>query len=164
MMTDNEAFIAGIRAHPTDDLRRLIYADWLEEHEALEKAEYLRIVDVLMRLPEDTAERDSVCNHLLKLSGTLDRDWREAVGRRFDIVLTGAIARYSLGLMQWGRGLIGLNAPHENQLRIQKSKLREDAETFVSNIRARAFELTKGNFHIVPAPLTPSAITAPELE
>jgi uncharacterized protein (TIGR02996 family) len=31
-MTDRDALIAAIAADPADDLPRLVFADWLEEH------------------------------------------------------------------------------------------------------------------------------------
>ena len=32
-MSEEDAFLAGIRAEPKDDLRRLVYADWLDERD-----------------------------------------------------------------------------------------------------------------------------------
>jgi len=40
-MTDDEAFVRRIVASPGDDLPRLVYADWLDEHDDLRGA-YLR--------------------------------------------------------------------------------------------------------------------------
>src|ERR1700722_5246913 len=42
-MTDDQGFIASIIANPKDDLPRLIYADWLEEHGQEHVAEFIRI-------------------------------------------------------------------------------------------------------------------------
>jgi uncharacterized protein (TIGR02996 family) len=39
---DNPAFIESIRQNPDDDTVRLAYADWLEEHEQGERAEFIR--------------------------------------------------------------------------------------------------------------------------
>jgi uncharacterized protein (TIGR02996 family) len=41
-MTQDEAFLQEILAHPDDNTPRLIYADWLDEHDQSERAEYLR--------------------------------------------------------------------------------------------------------------------------
>lgn len=41
-MTTREALLADILAHPDDDLRRLVYADWLEENRDPEQAAFIR--------------------------------------------------------------------------------------------------------------------------
>jgi uncharacterized protein (TIGR02996 family) len=43
-MADDRAFIQAIRVSPQDDLLRLVYADWLEDHDDPVRAELLRIV------------------------------------------------------------------------------------------------------------------------
>lgn len=42
-MDQQEAFLRAIAAAPDDDVTRLVYADWLEEHGELRKAEFLRL-------------------------------------------------------------------------------------------------------------------------
>lgn len=54
-MTDGAALIRAIQSDPTDDERRLVYADWLEDHGAPE-AEYLRTELELARLPADSSK------------------------------------------------------------------------------------------------------------
>jgi uncharacterized protein (TIGR02996 family) len=41
--TMHEGFLAAIRENPDDDTPRLIYADWLEEHDEPERAEFIRL-------------------------------------------------------------------------------------------------------------------------
>ncbi|MBO0699698.1 MAG: ribosomal protein L7/L12 [Zavarzinella sp.] len=41
-MSDEEAFLAAIRANPADDAPRLVYADWLREQGRHEQAEAIR--------------------------------------------------------------------------------------------------------------------------
>lgn len=43
MTRDEQAFIAAIRAAPADDVPRLVYADWLEEHDRGDRAELIRV-------------------------------------------------------------------------------------------------------------------------
>ena len=43
MRTDREALIAGIAADPHNDLRKLVFADWLEEHGEPDRAEFIRL-------------------------------------------------------------------------------------------------------------------------
>jgi uncharacterized protein (TIGR02996 family) len=40
---DQSAILMAIRADPENDIPRLVYADWLEEHEQPERAEFIRI-------------------------------------------------------------------------------------------------------------------------
>lgn len=41
-MNDRDAFIAAIIADPTNDMPRLVFADWLDEHDEPERAEFIR--------------------------------------------------------------------------------------------------------------------------
>ncbi len=41
-MHDGEAMLAGIKLFPDDDMPRLAYADWLDEHEQHDRAAYIR--------------------------------------------------------------------------------------------------------------------------
>lgn len=41
--TDRAAFLAAIRDRPGDDLPRLVFADWLEEHGEPDRAEFIRV-------------------------------------------------------------------------------------------------------------------------
>src|SRR3954471_14846923 len=83
-MTEESAFLAGIRAEPKDDLRRLVYADWLEEQPddlCRAKAEYLRLEVHVSGLPDDHPERDG---HILKLRAVAERlpvEWKTAVAK-----------------------------------------------------------------------------------
>jgi uncharacterized protein (TIGR02996 family) len=61
LMNDNDAFLRAIREDPHDPGRRLVYADWLEEH-GDPKGEYLR-----------------VSCRLAELRGTIDPAWLAAV-------------------------------------------------------------------------------------
>jgi uncharacterized protein (TIGR02996 family) len=42
-MTDEHALLAAIGANPDDDTVRLVYADWLDEHDRPERAEFIRL-------------------------------------------------------------------------------------------------------------------------
>jgi len=54
MPTDEQrALWAAIRAHPTDDTPRLVYADWLQEHGDEHRAEFVRVQCALEVLGPD---------------------------------------------------------------------------------------------------------------
>lgn len=42
-MTERDALLRAIAANPADDLPRLVYADWLDEHDEPERAEFIRV-------------------------------------------------------------------------------------------------------------------------
>lgn len=75
------AFANAVRANPADDLPRLVAADWLDEHGAGDRAEYIRVQCELAR--------SSVC---LTCSG---RRWYEITDMESDdcIVCTAALRR-----------------------------------------------------------------------
>jgi uncharacterized protein (TIGR02996 family) len=50
---DYKAQLAGILAVPADDLRRLVLADWLDEHGEGERAEFIRVQCELAKLPAE---------------------------------------------------------------------------------------------------------------
>src|SRR6266508_240747 len=41
-MSEEDALLAAIYANPDDDTPRLVYADWLDEHDQPERAEFIR--------------------------------------------------------------------------------------------------------------------------
>jgi uncharacterized protein (TIGR02996 family) len=43
VMTDGDALLAAVIAHPDDDTPRLVYADWLQENGQPERAEFIRL-------------------------------------------------------------------------------------------------------------------------
>jgi uncharacterized protein (TIGR02996 family) len=56
-LTHDDAFLASIIESPDDDVPRLIYADWLEEHGQPERAEFIRVQCQLARMGEDDPRR-----------------------------------------------------------------------------------------------------------
>jgi uncharacterized protein (TIGR02996 family) len=134
--TDEGALLAAIAASPLDDAPRLVYADWLQERGEDAKADYLRTVVALLHPPEDPA----VVERCIAAAEGLDAGWRQAVGSRFEVVLTGAgglhLAAYViqslLGL--FSGELIGPCRPGD-PIRLKAPLTREDAEAFVQKFR-----------------------------
>lgn len=52
-MTDRAALLAAVCADPDDDLPRLAFADWLDDHGDPGRAEFIRLQCELARLPAD---------------------------------------------------------------------------------------------------------------
>lgn len=42
-MKQREAFLRAIVENPADDTPRLVYADWLDEHDELDRAGFIRV-------------------------------------------------------------------------------------------------------------------------
>jgi uncharacterized protein (TIGR02996 family) len=87
MDVEERALLAGIIANPEEDTPRLVYADWLQEHDQPERAEYIRLSIQLANLqygdPDyDTrywqlrAERDPLVTRFVKI-------WQEEFAGRF---------------------------------------------------------------------------------
>jgi uncharacterized protein (TIGR02996 family) len=51
-MSDEEALLAAIAANPEEDTPRLVYADWLDEHDQPIRAEFIRVEVAVKRLAE----------------------------------------------------------------------------------------------------------------
>ena len=56
-MSDRDAFLSAIAAAPDDDLPRLVFADFLDEHGEAERAEFIRVQVELARLKDDGPRR-----------------------------------------------------------------------------------------------------------
>ncbi len=83
-MSDESAFLAGIRAELKDDLRRLVFADWLEEQSSDEcraKADYLRLEVHVSSLADDHPERDVFILKLRAVAEGLPVEWKTAVAK-----------------------------------------------------------------------------------
>ncbi len=50
-MSDGDALLAAILAHPDEDTPRLVYADWLDEHNDPDRAEFIRVQVQLHNTP-----------------------------------------------------------------------------------------------------------------
>jgi uncharacterized protein (TIGR02996 family) len=85
-VSDEAAFLAALQANPADDTARLVYADWLDEHNAPQKAEYLRLV-VALAQQEGNLVTGSGAERFVGLAVALSKEWRMAAGSRFSLVL-----------------------------------------------------------------------------
>jgi uncharacterized protein (TIGR02996 family) len=73
-MTQDEAFLQDIVAHPEDNSLRLIYADWLDE-QGDPRAGFLRLEAEFAALPETDRRKKRLRKRLRKLQKDLPSDW-----------------------------------------------------------------------------------------
>ncbi len=59
-MSTEEAFLSDVLAHPDDDAPRLVFADWLEEHDDAERAGFIRAQVRRLHLAPDADEADEL--------------------------------------------------------------------------------------------------------
>lgn len=88
-MSEEAAFLEALKANPADDTARLVYADWLDEHNKHDKAEYLRLVAAIAQAEQDYAREQPQVARLLKLSETIPQGWRLDTGPRCKVVFYG---------------------------------------------------------------------------
>jgi uncharacterized protein (TIGR02996 family) len=78
-VTDDEAFLAAIRADPDDDTARLVYADWLDERGDV-RGEWLRVQCELARMPQSDPRHAPLLAREGALREQVDDDWLRLVG------------------------------------------------------------------------------------
>jgi uncharacterized protein (TIGR02996 family) len=87
-MSDEEGFIRALQATPEDDAIRLIYADWLEDHDQGPRAELIRVQCTLAALPEEDSSRAALEKRSAELLARHGASWSEGLP----------------GKVQWRRG------------------------------------------------------------
>ena len=103
-MSDEAAFLAVLKANPADDTTRLVYADWLDENDEPEEAEYLRLTHAYVT--EEEGELVPV-GRILALGEQVPEDWRVAAAGRFDLVVYSNGYGGKLGMIKALRELNG---------------------------------------------------------
>jgi uncharacterized protein (TIGR02996 family) len=85
-MDGDEGFVAAIRANPQEDALRLIYADWLAER-GDSRAAYLRLQVTIAARLQAGENYEELRSDYLRLAEAIPLEWREQVGKTFDVVL-----------------------------------------------------------------------------
>ncbi len=83
VLSDQQAFLTQIAAAPDDDLPRLAYADWLDDHGEAERAEFIRLQIMLARdcrAPDVPAARRRLNDLLARHADEWEGDVRAALG------------------------------------------------------------------------------------
>lgn len=63
ILSDREALLSSIITNPDDDVARLVYADWLQEHGEEDRAEFIRVQIELAKTPDNFKEIKSSCRY-----------------------------------------------------------------------------------------------------
>jgi uncharacterized protein (TIGR02996 family) len=80
-----DAFLADIREHPDDDVPRLVFADWLEDHgDEPDRADLIRVQCRLARLLTEGAAADDLARRDQQLTERLTRSWLAPLWRLVD--------------------------------------------------------------------------------
>jgi uncharacterized protein (TIGR02996 family) len=74
-MAEEEGLLEAIAEQPGDDGQRLVYADWLEDHDQPARAEFVRLQLALARLDEDDPRRSALLTREHGLLLEHERDW-----------------------------------------------------------------------------------------
>jgi uncharacterized protein (TIGR02996 family) len=76
-MNEQDALFAAILDAPDDNAPRLVYADWLDEHDQPERAEFIRVQVELARLPEGDPRKEALGAREQGLMKAHGREWRK---------------------------------------------------------------------------------------
>jgi uncharacterized protein (TIGR02996 family) len=90
MSADRAAFLRAIADRPDDDLPRLVYADWLDEHGEPARAEFIRVQCELARLRRDDPRVAELRRREDELLAAHEADWRPGP---FDGLTLGSFLR-----------------------------------------------------------------------
>lgn len=74
-MATEQAFLQAIREHPEDDLPRLVFADWLDEHGQPGRAEFIRIQCELAKPTTVGPRHQSLKGRSDELEAAYRREW-----------------------------------------------------------------------------------------
>src|SRR5690242_8440639 len=80
-MLTEESFLLEIVAQPDDHATRLVFADWLDEHDQCERAEFIRAQVELATPQEDSPRRRSVAFRARVLLEEHEDTWIEPLRR-----------------------------------------------------------------------------------
>jgi uncharacterized protein (TIGR02996 family) len=114
-MSNEQGFLDAIRAHPGDDVHRLVYADWLEEHDD-PRGRYLRLEIELAGLEEDDSRGPLLESELREMRQGHDPGWLEQVGKPFDVWLLGYTAMLKIPVIKAIRQVTALGLKEAKDL------------------------------------------------
>ncbi len=91
-MSDEDALLAAIAAHPDEDTPRLAYADWLDEHDQPIRAEFIRVqIDISRKELLQRWEQDRYVDVWKRNQELIDGHRREILGKHGWLTDWGAL-------------------------------------------------------------------------
>jgi uncharacterized protein (TIGR02996 family) len=93
---DQAAILAAIRDDPDDDAPRLIFADWLEEHDD-PRGEFIRVQCELARLPYDDRRRLELTRREEELLQQYKAAWSDRPPRGVDVGFERGLLKVTAG-------------------------------------------------------------------
>lgn len=99
-MSEEAAFLAALKVNPADDITRLVYADWLDEHGEAAKAAYLKLVAGVVPFLGAT-DTETTVERVATLASTLSPTWRLAAGCRFGLLFEAFHPGYKLDIIKY---------------------------------------------------------------
>lgn len=78
---DEKSFLAHIFGAPDDDVTRLVFADWLDEHDEPDKAAFVRLEVETNRLPKDKRSDERLWVDFARLERATGKRWGMALIR-----------------------------------------------------------------------------------
>src|SRR5262245_30142891 len=79
-MSEEDALLAAIHANPDDDTPRLVYADWLDEHDQPERAEFIRVQVEVSHMTDDDPREEPLRARRWKLWRAHCEQWTAEIG------------------------------------------------------------------------------------
>jgi uncharacterized protein (TIGR02996 family) len=133
-MNEEQAFLDHLKADPSDDVTRLVYADWLEER-GDPRGAWLRAEHELAATSEDDPRYDALDLEVGEQSRQLDSEWLAAAGRRWDVWLDRYQPKFKIWVLKAIRTLTGCGLAEGKSLseaipcRVVRACQRSQAET-----------------------------------
>lgn len=159
-MAQEQAFLDQLAADPGDDVTRLVYADWLEDH-GDPRAAFLRLEIGISRMTGDCPFPQ--IDHWAAVWQDIDHDWVRRVGKRFDLWLLGYAPDVKLAIIVLIREISWLGLGDCMKL-IQATPARVQAGVWLPIIVliVRAFRsLWTANAHLAEEQLPPRLAIRP---
>jgi uncharacterized protein (TIGR02996 family) len=94
-MSEEAALLGAIRDNPDEDTPRLVYADWLQENDQVERAEFIRLQCEAVRMPRDSQERGLMLGRATVLKEKHNSAWFGSLEKQFRscIIERGFVSR-----------------------------------------------------------------------
>lgn len=116
-MSDEDALLAALDAHPEDDAPLLIYADWLREQGFEAKAD---LIGMEVQARQGACPIDAVNDYLERVRNDISNEWLLRVFKNLGIVIRSYDMAFKISCVRLVRHLMGLGL-YEAKVRIEQA-------------------------------------------